>query len=83
MILRQSICRKNYEEILDLDMTPVDFLDKSGDKEERTRIRTYLGSLKYTADEMEHPIRELSGGQKAKVLLLSMSFERSKCAYFR
>ena len=55
------------------DMTPVDFLDKSGDKEERTRIRTYLGSLKYTADEMEHPIRELSGGQKAKVLLLSMS----------
>ena len=30
---------QNYEEILDLDMTPVDFLDKSGDKEERTRIR--------------------------------------------
>lgn len=64
---------QNYEDLLDLDMTPVDFLDKSGDKEERTRIRTYLGSLKYTADEMEHPIRELSGGQKAKVLLLSMS----------
>ena len=38
-----------------------------------TRIRTYLGSLKYTPDEMEHPIRELSGGQKAKVLLLRMS----------
>lgn len=64
---------QNYEDILNLDMTPVDFLDKSGDKEERTRIRTYLGSLKYTADEMEHPIRELSGGQKAKVLLLKMS----------
>lgn len=64
---------QNYEELLDLDMTPIDFLDKSGDKEERTRIRTYLGSLKYTADEMEHPIRELSGGQKAKVLLLKMS----------
>lgn len=64
---------QNYEDMLDMDMTPVDFLDKSGDKEERTRIRTYLGSLKYTADEMEHPIRELSGGQKAKVLLLRMS----------
>ena len=37
------------------------------------RIRTYLGSLKYTPHEMEHPIRELSGGQKAKVLLLRMS----------
>ena len=64
---------QNYEDKLNMDMTPVDFLDKSGDKEERTRIRTYLGSLKYTADEMEHPIRELSGGQKAKVLLLNMS----------
>ena len=65
---------KNFvEELLDLDETPVEFLDHTGDKEVRTRIRTYLGSLKYTADEMDHPIRELSGGQKAKVLLLKMS----------
>lgn len=64
---------QNYEDMLDLDVTPVDFLNQSGDKEEGTRIRTYLGSLKYTPDEMEHPIRELSGGQKAKVLLLKMS----------
>lgn len=64
---------QNYEELLDLSQTPVDFLDTSGDKEERTRIRTYLGSLKYTADEMEHAISELSGGQKAKVLLLKLS----------
>ena len=71
--IRAEYMPQNYEDILDLDMTPVDFLDKTGDKEERTKIRTYLGSLKYTADEMEHPIRELSGGQKAKVLLLSMS----------
>ena len=64
---------QNYEDLLELSVTPVDYLDKTGDKEERTRIRTYLGSLKYTPDEMEHPIRELSGGQKAKVLLLRMS----------
>lgn len=64
---------QNYEDMLNLEMTPVDYLDTSGDKEERTRIRTYLGSLKYTADEMDHPIAQLSGGQKAKVLLLKMS----------
>ena len=64
---------QNYEDLLDLTLTPVDYLDTSGDKEERTRIRTYLGSLKYTADEMDHPIARLSGGQKAKVLLLKMS----------
>lgn len=71
--IRAEYMPQDYEELLNLDMTPVDYLDKSGDKTERTRIRTYLGSLKYTADEMEHPIKELSGGQKAKVLLLKMS----------
>ena len=64
---------QNYEELLDLDVKPVEFLDDTGDKSIRTQIRTYLGSLKYTADEMDHPIRELSGGQKAKILLLKMS----------
>lgn len=64
---------QNYEELLELAVSPVEFLDTSGDKEEKTRIRTYLGALKFTPDEMEHPIRELSGGQKAKVLLLKMS----------
>lgn len=71
--LRVDYMPQNYEDQLDLSMTPVDFLDPTGEKSERTKIRTYLGSLKYTADEMDHPIRELSGGQKAKVLLLKMS----------
>ena len=38
-----------------------------------TMVRTYLGSMKYTSDEMFHPIRELSGGQKAKLFLLKIS----------
>ena len=71
--LRVDYMPQNYEDQLDLSMTPFDFLDSTGEKSERTKIRTYLGSLKYTADEMDHPIRELSGGQKAKVLLLKMS----------
>ena len=71
--LRVDYMPQNYEDQLDLSMTSVDFLDSTGEKSERTKIRTYLGSLKYTADEMDHPIRELSGGQKAKVLLLKMS----------
>lgn len=64
---------QNYEELLDLHAIPVDFLDDTGDKTVRTNIRTYLGSLRYTADEMARPISELSGGQKAKLLLLKMS----------
>ena len=81
-IARELLARKdihaeympqNYEELLSLTQTPVEFLSVTGDKEEQTRIRTFLGALKYTADEMEHPIAGLSGGQKAKVLLLKMS----------
>lgn len=64
---------QNYEEMLDLEQTPAEYLSQTGDKDELTRIRTYLGSMKYTADEMDHPISELSGGQKAKILLLKMS----------
>lgn len=64
---------QNYEELLNPDASPVDFLDETGDKTVRTYIRTYLGSLKYTADEMARPVSELSGGQKAKLLLLKMS----------
>ena len=64
---------QNYEELLQLNITPVEYLCPSGDKEESTKIRTYLGSLNYTADEMEHSISELSGGQKAKIFLLKMS----------
>ena len=68
---------QTYENLLDIDATPIDFLDTTGEKADRTRIRTYLGSLKYTADEMEHPIGKLSGGQKAKVLLLKMSLSKA------
>lgn len=53
-------------------ITPVEFLAKVGDKEEITKIRTFLGSLKYTADEMDHAVWELSGGQRAKLLLLKV-----------
>ena len=71
--IRAVYMPQDYEEMLNMEKTPVDYLVRSGDKEERTRIRTYLGALKFTADEMDHPIRELSGGQKAKVLLLGLS----------
>ena len=71
--LRVQYMPQNYGDLLLEEQTPVDFLCGAGDKEERTRIRTYLGAMKYTADEMDHSIAALSGGQKAKILLLKMS----------
>ncbi|MDR3278113.1 MAG: ATP-binding cassette domain-containing protein [Oscillospiraceae bacterium] len=63
---------QNYEELLDMGKTPVEFLARSGEREEVTRAMTLLGSVKYTADEMAHEIAALSGGQKAKLMFLKM-----------
>lgn len=52
--------------------TPVEILVPSGAHEDVTRARTLLGSMKYKAEEMEHPSAGLSGGQRAKLLFLSM-----------
>ena len=72
-----SYMPQTYEELLDFGQTPIEFLVVNGDKDEISKIRTYLGSMKYTADEMNHSIRDLSGGQKAKLLLLKMSMTGS------
>ncbi|MGB8452293.1 MAG: ATP-binding cassette domain-containing protein [Anaerocolumna sp.] len=63
---------QNYEEILDYNMFPIDFLVTSGQKEEITKAFTYMGGMKFTREEMEHRIGDLSGGQKAKLILLKM-----------
>lgn len=82
MDIRAAYMPQDYEEMFKRqereagkELTPVEFLSVTWDKEEQTRIRTYLGSMKYTADEMEHSVTELSGGQKAKLLFLKMSME--------
>ena len=68
---------QDYSDLIDDQMTPAEFLCVTGDKEEQTRIRTYLGSMKYTAEEMNHRISELSGGQKAKLILLKLSMSNA------
>lgn len=71
--IRAEYMPQNYLDLLDENQSPVDFLAPGGKKEDTTRVRTYLGSMKYTAEEMDHCIADLSGGQKAKILLLKMS----------
>lgn len=71
--IRATYMPQNYEELLDMAQTPVEYLSVTGDKAETTLIRTRLGSMKYTVDEMTRPISELSGGQKAKIFLLKIS----------
>lgn len=70
--LRAAYMPQDYGDLLLGDKTPVEVLAPSGHKDDVTRARTLLGNMKYKAEEMEHPAAGLSGGQRAKLLFLSM-----------
>ncbi len=57
---------QNYEKELDAKLTPIDFLEEVADNQ---TVKSYLASLQFTREEIEHPASELSGGQKAKLFL--------------
>lgn len=75
--LRAAYMPQDYGESVDQGLTPVEFLAKSAEKSELTRVKTYLGSMKYTPEECGHSIAELSGGQKAKLFFLKMILDGS------
>ena len=66
---------QNYFYLLEGYASPIDFLAPAGDKESVTRARTYLGSVRFTKDEAESRLTELSGGQKAKLLFVKMALD--------
>ncbi|MCL2360216.1 MAG: ATP-binding cassette domain-containing protein [Defluviitaleaceae bacterium] len=68
---------QDYAEVLDYNKPVIDFLATDGHKDTITKVRTYLGSMKFTADEMLGKIGKLSGGQKAKVLFLDMVLKKA------
>lgn len=70
--LRAAYMPQDYGDLLLGDATPVELLAPGGSREEVTRARTLLGSMKYKAEEMDHPAAMLSGGQRAKLLFLGM-----------
>ena len=86
LIAQQLLSRKdihaaympqNYEELLPMNQTPVEYLAFDGMQATISQMRTYLGSMNYTSDEMLHPISQLSGGQKAKLFLLKISVDKN------
>ncbi|MBQ1684918.1 MAG: ABC-F family ATP-binding cassette domain-containing protein, partial [Clostridia bacterium] len=66
---------QNYFDLLDEAETAVEFLAPSGEKTAVTAARTYLGSVRFTADEAESPVSRLSGGQKAKLMFVKMALD--------
>jgi len=67
---------QNYDDKLDLDSKVVDFICLDKDKESITLAKTFLGSMKFNEEEMEGKISNLSGGQKAKLLLIKLILDK-------
>lgn len=70
---------QNYEDELLNYLSPLDYLLKTlnvSNKEDLTKIQTYLGSLKLTYEEMNRSISSLSGGEKAKIFFAKLILEK-------
>ena len=63
---------QDYQETLQLDLSPVEFLSQTGHKEEIQKIQSHLASLNFSYPEMHQQVRSLSGGQQGKLLLLNL-----------
>ena len=63
---------QDYYKKLQLDLSPIAYLSKTGEKEELQKIQSHLASLNFSYPEMQHQIRSLSGGQQGKLLLLDL-----------
>lgn len=68
---------QDYRDIIDYSMTPIEFLQSAYDKQKLTLALTYMGTMKFTRDEMQHTIGELSGGQRAKIIFLNMVLQKA------
>ncbi len=75
--IKSGYMPQQYDDILDYNKTPIEYLSKGTSREELTLVRTYLGSLKFTKEEATSKIKDLSGGQKAKVLLIKLILDNN------
>lgn len=77
--LKVGYMSQNYEDELLNYLSPLDYLSKTlnvSNKEDLTKIQTYLGSLKLTYEEMNRSISSLSGGEKAKIFFAKLILEK-------
>lgn len=66
---------QNYEECFDTEYV-LDYLVKDRKAENITKALTMLGNMKFTKEEMQGLIKDLSGGSKAKLILVKLCLEK-------
>lgn len=67
---------QNYDEKIEAYESATDFLMQTCTNETLTSAKTFLGCLKFKNEEMDCDIKQLSGGQKAKLLIASFIIKK-------
>lgn len=67
---------QTYDDILNAYEYVLDFISPHSNKEEITKARMFLGNMKFTREEMNSKIKDLSNGTKAKLFLVKLVLDR-------
>jgi len=62
-------------ELLDFDLTVIDQMQKDFPLESLGVLRNLLGAFQFSGDDIDKPIRVLSGGEKSRLVLARMLFD--------
>jgi len=79
--LRIGYYNQHFEEQLPMDVTPIDYLknmipENLIENQRESTVRNYLGRVKLEGSAHNKLIRELSGGQKARVAMVKLIFQQ-------
>ena len=74
--LQVGYMSQHYDDQLHPEDSVLNLVVKDKKKDSITNARKILGNLGFTSEEMEYKQKSLSGGQKAKLLLLKMVLEK-------
>lgn len=67
---------QTYDDILNNDITVLEFLCSNKDKDFITKTRMVLGNMKFTQEEMLSKIKNISNGTKAKTLIAKLVLDK-------
>ena len=67
---------QNYDEILSSYDNVLDYVCKDADKDYISLVRSYLGNMNFTREEMTGSISNISNGTKAKLFLIKLVLDR-------
>lgn len=70
--IKAAYMPQDYAETLDFTRPALEILAPGGSREERGQVSTRLAALRFAPEDMMRPAALLSGGQRAKLLLLRL-----------